>query len=556
MRTKTKPKAIDKVSTNPYEGRLGLVYARVSSKKQETEGSGLDSQEQRCVSRLLSIKVPHTRSFRDSFSGGGDFMNRPAMRELLAHIDANSHQRFIVIFDDLSRFARDVVFHFQLRTAFRQRDVMLLCLNYNFDESDEGEYVETILAGKAQLDRKQNRRQVIQKMKARMDSGYWAFARKRGYDMIKDPIHGKIAVPNRDGLKILAPALEAFANGKLIRQVDVARYLVERKFWIRRNPEEYKTQVKTLLTDPFYAGYIEYPKWDVERRLGQHKALISQSTFEAIQARLNKPHTSSRVRLDISPEFPLRGLINCSCGSSLTAAYSKSSKGKRHPYYWCRNKPCGLYGKSIRRDDIEAGFKKVLDQGKLKPEIAKVLSAIFDKVWNEEMNGLARNERVLIQDIDTLEDKVRKLTELAYKAQNARLRAAYEKQVEEVIQELDDKQGRIGSEIDLDVPYRTALRKATALVKNPYSVWKKLELLDQHELFFFIFDDKIVYSKNEGYRTSETPTAARLFEGFAAVESSYVDIAHKSLNPIKSYLSRFWLYYQSSPALQNALANA
>ena len=52
---------------------------------------------------------------------------------------------------------------------------------------------------------------------------------------------------------------------------------------------------------------------------------------------------------------------------------------------------------------------------------------------------------------------------------------------------------------------------------------EKLPVREQHELFFFIFDKKLVYIKNQGYRTSEMPTAARLFEDLAAVDSSDVD---------------------------------
>jgi DNA invertase Pin-like site-specific DNA recombinase len=207
-------------SENPYENRIGLVYARVSSKRQETEGSGLQSQEGRCISDLRSMGVPYEKSFLDSYSGGGDFMNRPAMRAMLDYIDANPHKKFVVIFDDLSRLARDVEFHFKLKVAFRMRDVVLRCLNYNFDESEEGEFTELIFAGKAQLDRKQNRRQVIQKMKARLDAGYWTFGTKRGYDLIKDPRHGKISIPNKDGLGPLREALEAFATGNLPRKID------------------------------------------------------------------------------------------------------------------------------------------------------------------------------------------------------------------------------------------------------------------------------------------------------------------------------------------------
>lgn len=506
-----------------YKGYAGLVYARVSSKKQETEGSGLDSQIQRCISRLESIGVEPVETFRDSISGGGDFMNRPAMRQMLTYIDANPHQKFLVIFDDLSRFARDVMFHFQLRNTFRSRGVELLCLNYNFDETEEGEFMELIFAGKAQLDRKQNRRQVIQKMRARIDAGYWTFARKRGYDMVRDRIHGKIAVPNKMGLEILAPTLEAFANGTIIRQVDVARELVRKGFWDKREPEKYISEVKKILTDPFYAGYIEHLPWGVERRPGHHKALISPNAFEAIQARLSRPYAVTRTRVDISPEFPLRGLVNCVCGVSLTAANSKNHQGKLHPYYVCRKKGCEFYGKSNRRDVIENGFKEVLERGKLKPQIAKVMEVVFDKVWKEEVRELSKRDELAIKSISALEQKLEQLTDLACKAQNDRVRGVYELQMDQASQELAKQKVRIGGEMDISVPYRTALKKATALVRSPYSVWKKMPVREQHELFFFLFDKKIVYIKNEGYRTSETPTAARLFEDFAAADSSNVD---------------------------------
>src|SRR6185369_10903180 len=102
-RISVKPKS---TNSNPYEGRVGLVYARVSSKRQEIEGSGLGSQEERCVKYLNSISVPHEKTYPDTYTGGGDFMNRPEMREMLADIDARPHKKFLVVFDDLKRFAR------------------------------------------------------------------------------------------------------------------------------------------------------------------------------------------------------------------------------------------------------------------------------------------------------------------------------------------------------------------------------------------------------------------------------------------------------------------
>src|SRR5581483_10616265 len=160
------------LAVNEGGGKVGLVYARVSSKRQELDGTGLQSQEGRCIKELASLDVPYEKSFFDSYSGGGDFMKRPAMRAMLAYIDANPHKQFLVVFDDLKRFARDVEFHLKLKAAFKVRGVGLRCLNYNFDESPEGRFSETVIAAQAELERHQNRRQVIQKQKSRLELGY------------------------------------------------------------------------------------------------------------------------------------------------------------------------------------------------------------------------------------------------------------------------------------------------------------------------------------------------------------------------------------------------
>src|SRR5437870_11374933 len=101
---------------SPMESLIALTYCRVSSDRQKKEGHGLDSQEHRC--REFAIQKGYgepERVFPDSFTGGGDFRLRPAMRELLAYIDSKPYNRYVVIFDDLKRFARDTEFHLQLR---------------------------------------------------------------------------------------------------------------------------------------------------------------------------------------------------------------------------------------------------------------------------------------------------------------------------------------------------------------------------------------------------------------------------------------------------------
>lgn len=148
-----------------------LIYCRVSSPGQEKDGNGLDSQETRCRQYAEIRGYEVAAVFPDVMTGEGDFMNRPGMAALLSFMDAQPDERFIIIFDDLKRLARDRDFHFALRKAIRVRNAEVECLNFRFDDSPEGEFVETIFAAQGQLERKQNARQVKQKMKARMQNG-------------------------------------------------------------------------------------------------------------------------------------------------------------------------------------------------------------------------------------------------------------------------------------------------------------------------------------------------------------------------------------------------
>ncbi len=508
---------------NSYTGRVGLVYARVSSKKQELEGHGKEGQENRCLNDLEAIGTPYDKSFLDTFTGGGDFMKRPKMREMLAYIDTHPHKKFLVVFDDLKRFARDTEFHLKLRAAFKARDVVLRCLNYNFDESPEGRFAETIMAAQGELERFQNRRQVIQKQRARLDAGYWPFGAKKGYVMVKDALHGKLSTPHPTEALLLKEALEGFARGIFIRRIDACRFLVEKGFW-KRPPEKYIDRFSAMVKDSFYAGYIEYEQWDVARRLGHHKGIISLETFEINQKRLGKDAFNKRIRIDTSPDYPLRGLVVCICGQHLTAAPSKGRR-KSYPYYVCHNKSCEFYGKSIRKADIEEKFDLILKKQGLKPEVEKLVTVVFDRVWGEKINTLHENSALLLQEKRGLEEKAKQLTDMVLGAKSGSLKNVYETQLEEVARKIEEWDEQTIEGVDLTIPYRTALNKATGLLRNPYIIWKNLEVGEKQKLFHFIFERKLIYNKKEGYRTAEISSAIRLFEEFAVQNTDYVDPA-------------------------------
>ena len=508
-----------------YEDREGLIYARVSSKRQEIEGSGLVTQEGRCKQDLEYAGVPYMETFPDSYSGGGDFMNRPAMREMLEYIDDKPHKKYVVVFDDLKRFARDVEFHFKLRAAFEARGVLLRCLNYNFDESPEGRFTELIMAGQAELEREQNKRQVVQKQKARLDLGYWAFGSKKGYQMTDDLIHGKISIPKEPEASILREGMEGFANGTFIRKIDVCRFLVEKGFWSKQLPERYIDKLTVILKDSFYAGYIEYPKWDVEKKIGKHQGIVSDETFNAIQKRLESESLNKRIRVDVSADFPLRGLLMCEdCNQSLTGAWSQG-RSNRYAYYFCQNKDCGQKRVSHRKKDVEDGFIDLMKEQTLKSEVRVLTETIFNKVWKDEVSNLQAFEVSQEKEIRLLEEKLKQLANMAIGAKSETVRDTYEKEIEDTANRIESMKLDSAAELDLDIPYRTALNKVTGMLESPYKIWESVDVLEKQRLFFFIFDEKLPYSKKAGYRTDKLPCAVRLFEDFVTSNTRDVEMA-------------------------------
>jgi DNA invertase Pin-like site-specific DNA recombinase len=193
------------------------------------------------------------------------------MTALLAFLDKNPVTNYVVIFDDLKRLSRDITFYLKLKREFEARGAKVECPNFTFEETPEGQFIETIIAAQGELERKQNQRQVIQKMKARLENGYWTFVAPHGYRMIRDSLHGKILKVSEAEASIVKEALVGFATGRFENKIDVQTFLQSKK--LRGSKYISLDLVKKLLTNSVYAGYVEYKKWNVDRRVG-HQGCI------------------------------------------------------------------------------------------------------------------------------------------------------------------------------------------------------------------------------------------------------------------------------------------
>ena len=284
-----------------------LIYCRVSDPKQKEEGHGLESQEQRCRDHAAQRGYEVEAVFPDVMTGGGDFLKRPGMVALLAYLDARPDENFVVVFDDLKRYARDTEFHLQLKREMSVRNAQRECLNFKFEDSPEGDFIETVFAAHGELERRQNGRQVKQKMRARMKQGYWAFRAPVGYVFEELDEHGKLLVRDEPNASIIQEAFEGLACGRFESRAEVKRFLDGFPTMPKQRPGGVGWQfVSDLLSRPIYAGLIDYKPWSLSNLPGKHQGLISLDTFERVQSRL-KGRSHAPARKNINRDFVLRG---------------------------------------------------------------------------------------------------------------------------------------------------------------------------------------------------------------------------------------------------------
>jgi len=506
------------------EKRKALIYCRVSDKKQKTDGSGLDSQEHRCRQHAMDRGYEVEAVFPDDISGGGNFMQRPGMVALLRHMDKNPHKNYVVIFDDLKRYARDAEFHLTLRRIMMERGAERECLNFNFDYSPEGKFWETIVAAQGELERTQNGRQVRQKMRACVEQGYYVLPAPMGYEFVSRPGGGggKMIAPKEPQASVICEALEGYASGRFQTVVEVQRFLNRHACMPFNSKGVVRLQrVIEMLERPLYAGLITVPKWNIYLLQGKHEPLIAVETWQRIQDRL-RGKAVAPARADLREDFPLRNFVHCGCcGHAMTAAWTKG-RSKRYPYYFCQNKACSENRKSIRKEKIEGDFEALLRQLMPRPGLFSAAKAMLMKGWAHRAKAVEGRKASAKAEAAKLDAKIEGLMDRLVEADSPALITAYENQIKKLETKRLVMAERLAKGTEILKPFEETYRTAMAFLANPWNLWDSECFDDKRLLLRLAFPRPLQYCRNEGYRTAEIAEPFRLLGAFCAPNSGLV----------------------------------
>jgi len=502
--------------------RTALVYGRVSTKGQDPR-----AQIHRCKEYCKQYDIKIEKIFEDKYTGGGDFMERPAMRELFLYVDNKPHRKFIVIFDDIKRMSRDTEFHLKLRRELKGRDIIPFSPNYVFGDSPEEKFMEIMNAAQGEIERLQNRRQVIQKQTARLERGYWAFGAPKGYTQIKDVVHGMLLTPNEPDFSLIKEALEGYASGRFQTQQEACHFLTKSEYK-GKDKKIYLTHFKERLAQQIvYAGYIEYPKWEVSRRKGHHKEAISLGTFEKIQKKLSE-NANTHYRKNNAEEFPLRGFLVCAnCNTKLTASFS-TARGKSYGNYHCRKKDCEYKGKSMNYEYVHKQFENVLKSLEATEEVINEVKEVFTDKWEERMKQKEREHIDLAKELEKSEGSIDAYLDMAKDATSDAIRKRYEKSADDLINNQLVLKERLDEKPRGEFMVGNALDMVLGFIKNPYKTWLNEDLDGKELLLKLVFNEKLKYDLHEGVgnaKINEIVSIFNVLEKPSEDGSHYVEMA-------------------------------
>lgn len=340
-----------------------IIYARVSTKGQEEEGSSLETQIAAALALANSISVPVLKVYREIYTGA-ELYDRPLLSEARQEMRQGNCSHLIAY--SVDRLARNPIHTGILVMECERYGVDLQFVTEPIDSTPEGALVLYVKGYAAQLEREKIRERCVRGKRAIALSGK---IHRAGTDLYGYHREEGKRIINEVEAAIVRQIFERMIQGASVRAV--ARYLNsegipapttgKRVYKDARTPRWGKSTVTRLLREPSYKGQAVAWRWKgtkvggrqkmierpIEERIalpeGTAPAIVDVRVWNEAQKAIKANGTVSTR--NITRQYLFRGRVYCwQCGQ---LCYTEISKGRR--YYRC----------SSRQKTVACGAKPV-----------------------------------------------------------------------------------------------------------------------------------------------------------------------------------------------------
>jgi site-specific DNA recombinase len=312
------------------------IYTRKSSEEGlEQAFNSLEAQREACEAYIASQKHERWRTISTAYDDGGysgGSMERPALRQMLADIDAGKVDTVVVY--KVDRLTRSLADFAKIIERFDARQVSFVSVTQQFNTTTSmGRLTLNVLLSFAQFEREVTGERIRDKIAASKRKGMWMGGTiPVGYDLRDRKLY--VNVPEAAHVKkVFQIYLELGCVAKLKTRLD--REGVKSKIRISKANKKSggraysRGALYCLLQNPIYLGKI--PHRDATYA-GEHPAIISQELWDKVQDRLKANNIVRRNGSNAKFPSLLVGLLYDGQGNRFTPSHAVK-RGKRYRYY-------------------------------------------------------------------------------------------------------------------------------------------------------------------------------------------------------------------------------
>ncbi len=276
--------------------------------------------------------------------------------------------------------------------------------------------------------------------------------------------------------------------------------------------------IHKILQNSTYAGLIRIPAFkEMPEKFvkGNHDPIISENEYWIVQGMLaNKRKT--KIRTD--EEFPLRGVLKCWCGKSMTAGWSK---GKRQYY---------LYYRCLEHTNVNLPGEPLHDQFN---KLIESLSFDQDQLW---VLGKG-TEAMMVQPLKNKKEKIIELTS-ELKRLNKKIEgledrflsnqieaSTYQTWFKKLKAEKSELEAKLNPKSSPQMEDDNVFGVLSEL-KSLFNIYEKCNVFQKHTIVRGVFKDELYYFDGK----FRTPYINQAFEG------NILDINKKGLLEIEQPL--------------------
>ena len=392
------------------------LYARVSSDRQDVDLSvSAQMRALRDYADKNDYKV--VREYVDE-AESGRVMNRPEFRRMIDEARKTKAPFNEILVWKFSRFTRKREHAVALKSMLRRQGVRVVSITEQAEDNPTGRLLEGIIESVDEFYSENLGQEVVRGMREAASRGFWVAPKPpHGYSKVKvldGPKERPTLEPDEDAALVVKRIFDLAESRK--GMLIIARILNDDGIASPRGKLWNKTTVHGILNNEAYTGTLV---WGANAKDGAppvrvedaHPAIVSKRDFQKARRLLgSRAPTKVNPRRASSP-YLLSGIAKCeTCGKAMTAAEAKSGK---YTYYICHSllkrgkgtcKTPRLNAKSFEKLIVNEIRENVLTESNIRDLV---------KLLDEEMDGVARDQRDRLQNIEEeLEDVKKRLARI------------------------------------------------------------------------------------------------------------------------------------------------